>query len=797
MEYVNYNGKKYLVNNFKLDLSGEGIKDIAQIKNLKNLTTVKSLDLWNNSISNISGFGEIPQLQELNLRDNNIVEVCGLDNLENLEVLNIANNKIKNLSGLKTLKKLKNLEIHGNQIEDINGLNKLTNLEKLGLSSNKISKISGLDSLEKLKDLYLNNNQIEKIENINHLSSLSYIDLSSNPIDEIAGFENLTNLKNIKLNNTLIKEELFTKLGGLKADLSSSYTVKEPQNLVKYCRGDYVEYQDKYFFLNGKTLELNKLRIKDISDIKRLKELDFLEHLKLANNQIKEIKNLNALVNLKSLALSSNQIEKIKNLDSLSNLEILALNDNQILEINGLDKLEKLQKLNMSNNNITKIKGLKNLQHLKQLILSGNSINSIEDLQMLKNLEYLHIASNNINKFQGLDIQINLKWLYLENNNLTSVKGIEKLSRLEILNLNNNSINDIEYITECITLKKLYLGNNKIAKFEDLGNLVNLIFLNIENNKIDANLYEILKLTDNSPRLFVSYCLLRQLIENMEKKIIWSDSIRKYPYLKGINYDELRKISSRFRYVEILINNNYEIQAIVTPECLVVELDTILEPFPENEDLSYTFLREKLKLITDKAAKEFSLYIKEKRLSKYPIYETEKGIRKLGKEQLTHQLVIYDAPNQRFFLNRSQFEFRLKQIDKFLTFNKKQSSQIYKYAFITDEIIKNNSAAINFLEQKLNWHLIYVSKDEKTTDIDAKITTFVNDLNNLYSRRWDTIHLITADHQLINFFLNTFKTTPLTNLFFITNPDEDLLTSIGELKKYDNDNLNLNIYHRA
>ncbi len=147
------------------------------------------------------------------------------------------------------------------------------------------------------------------------------------------------------------------------------------------------------------------------------------------------------------------------------------------------------------------------------------------------------------------------------------------------MNLNNNSIQNIEYFVECINLKKLYLENNFITKIDGLGNLVNLTFLNIENNKIDPQLYQLLKLTDNNPRLFVSYCILRQLIEKMERKIKWPNLIEKIPYLKGLNYDQLRNITLNFKYVEVQIDNNYNIQTIITPEELVEEFDNLIKIF--------------------------------------------------------------------------------------------------------------------------------------------------------------------------------------------------------------------------
>ncbi len=796
MEHVLFKNKKYPVINFRLDLSGLGINDIKEITNLGDLKTVKLLDLHNNNITVINGLEKLCSLQILYLQGNKIIEISGLNTLENLEELKLSNNNIKDITGLTHLKNLKILDLCNNEIESISGLESLTSLENLVLSDNKINKISGLDSLKNLIDLYLNYNEIKIIENIDELFNLRVIDLSSNPISEITGFGNLNNLTHIRLNETRIQKELFDKLGGREGGLGV-IKVKEPKNLVRYCQGQYVEYKGKFIYSNEKRLQLNNLEIEDISDVKRLCELIFLEHLELRGNKIKEIKYLNTLVNLKKLYLSGNQIENIDNLNPLTKLELLALNDNQIKEIRSLESLQNLEHLNLSNNELLEIKGLKNLKNLKELALSGNKITSIKKLQTLNNLEELHLTDNQISEVQGLDNLRNLKMISLSNNRITSIKGFEKLINLEKLYLNHNSISKIENLKRNTNLRELHLANNEIRTIKGFEKLITLKHFNLQNNNIESDLFELLNLSDNNPRLFVSYCILEPIIQNMKDRIIWVELIYEYPYLKNVNYDELRKISNRFRYVEVQIHDNYKIQTIVTPECLAIEMDKLLKFLREDDDLSYTFIKEKLNLINEVFAKELSLYILNKELSEYTLYESEKGIRKVRKELLKHQLAIYDTLNQTYFFKRGFFRNRIKQIENFLLSKRKANCQIFKYAFIMDQVKKENSAAINFLEQDSDWHLIYVSKEDKKTDIDAKLQNFVNDLNNLYSKEWDKIYVITLDRSLINFFLTTFKPYPRTEIYFIAQPDNDLLKFKLGLKKFEEHDFEINVFYRT
>lgn len=85
---VIYNGKEYRVEKhfffLTLDLSSKGIKDISEIKGLKNLTKLQVLNLNNNLISEIKGLETLTNLKKLDLGNNPIYE-----NLKNI----IANKK--------------------------------------------------------------------------------------------------------------------------------------------------------------------------------------------------------------------------------------------------------------------------------------------------------------------------------------------------------------------------------------------------------------------------------------------------------------------------------------------------------------------------------------------------------------------------------------------------------------------------------------------------------------------------------------------------------------------------------
>ncbi len=94
-----------------LELSGKGIKDISEIKNLETLTELQVLNLSNNQIDEIKGLDNLTKLKELNLYNNKVTEIKGLRNLINLRKINLEKNSFINIKGFENQINLQNLSL--------------------------------------------------------------------------------------------------------------------------------------------------------------------------------------------------------------------------------------------------------------------------------------------------------------------------------------------------------------------------------------------------------------------------------------------------------------------------------------------------------------------------------------------------------------------------------------------------------------------------------------------------------------------------------------------------------------
>ena len=665
-----------------------------------------------------------------------------------------------------------------------------------------------------LTKLYLGKNKLEIIEGLDNLAKLKILDFRGNPLKRISGLENLSNLYEIKLDPINIPYILRDQ--GRNGKVYANYCQK---NYVVYNNNPFfVEKADSSFRNIKNILIIDFVKINKISHVHNLKNLNHLEGLNLSGLGITELEGLNTLRSLKLLWLAGNKIEEIKGLGSLHLLEDLSLYDNKIEVMTGLETLVNLKKINLDKNYITKITGVNNLKNLEKFSLKDNErLENIEEIKHLTNLKELNLSGNEkISDFSSIQFLAQLKYLYLNdcqienieflanlkdlevlelrNNKINELKTLKELIKLKVLNLANNNIRNLYSISELKALKSLTLDNNKIINIHGLGKLINLKKISIEGNFIDERLFKNLKLHNLRPNLFTSYCILKPRIENLKNKIPWSDLIEEEPYLKLLSYDQLRQILSSIENIEVKRENG-KITSIETFEFIAQEFNNYIRPFPPHKEIKYAQIATNLNIKNEKIAEKLLKHIFEKDLYDYPLYLTENGVSKEGHKLLKYQLAIFDVPNQKAFFKRGLYEYRLKEIEKYFMTQRDTKTHIIKIAFIKIDDLKDIPAGLNYLDKNLSWTLITNFK-EKETDIDTKIGSVTMQLSNLYPTDWEKIFVISSDSDIVSYFLDTFDRTCSTELFFITDIDNNNLDQQINLNKKTDNIFDMNIYIR-
>jgi internalin A len=392
-------------------LSNQGLTS-ADLVPLGQITTLKSLNLNQNKLTDVSALEGLTGLIYLSLSDNQLGDLSALAKLTALQTLYLDNNPITDFTPLYGLSNLTILSLRGVEmtqeeldalcqrlpncaiyrdyadmeetevtiggqtvsvdvtelelidcgLTDISELAKLTELEYLNLQGNNISDLTPLSGLAKLTKLILWDNNITDISALSGLTKLTYLDIDSNSVSDLTPLSSLTNLNQLWCS------------GNRPSSLQPLTSLKKLTNLG-----------------------LKNDSLSD-SDLEYLKKITTLVDLRLDGNSALTAQAVDSLQS----ALPGCTISKPAGLtDSItlggttyySDATSISCNNAGVSDISGLASFKSLTSLSLAGNNISSLSALSGLTGLTSLDLSYNTgITSVSALSGLKNLTSLNLA---------------------------------------------------------------------------------------------------------------------------------------------------------------------------------------------------------------------------------------------------------------------------------------------------------------------------------------------------------------------------------------------------------------------
>lgn len=188
---------------WSLDLSGNriteltsdtgnlGILDLADNEiasvTVSNVASLRSLDLANNSLSDLAHLSGGHSLASLNLDNNGISDVSELARMPSLAGLTLSNNEIADVSVLSRFQYLSRIEISNTGRTDLAVLGGLDRLRSVVAEANAVSDVAPIAGLPTLFDLYLGGNAVADVTAlVNQAESLDRASLWRNPLDQDA-----------------------------------------------------------------------------------------------------------------------------------------------------------------------------------------------------------------------------------------------------------------------------------------------------------------------------------------------------------------------------------------------------------------------------------------------------------------------------------------------------------------------------------------------------------------------------------------------------------------------------------
>lgn len=138
VEIVDFTGIEYATNLKNLILRNNRLDNSNIDEFLPNMTSLDSLEISNNILTDLGPLAGLTQLKNLTLSNDGISDISILANLVNLESIELSFNKIVDITALSNLTNLKKINLYHNVIDDIEILADLVNLNWLRLENNRI-----------------------------------------------------------------------------------------------------------------------------------------------------------------------------------------------------------------------------------------------------------------------------------------------------------------------------------------------------------------------------------------------------------------------------------------------------------------------------------------------------------------------------------------------------------------------------------------------------------------------------------------------------------------------------------
>ena len=200
MQITRLTGLEYAINLRSSNLSDNDITDISP---LAALTKLEYLLLQGNPIHDLAPLANLTQLKHFKLRGAPIFDLTPLARLTSLEELVLERCGITDITPLAVLS-LHELWLWDNLVTDLSPLANMTTLTQLDLGSNRISDISLLGNLTNLTVLKISGNQISDITPLSNLAQLTVLEARNNKITDVTPLANLTRLENLRIRRNLI-----------------------------------------------------------------------------------------------------------------------------------------------------------------------------------------------------------------------------------------------------------------------------------------------------------------------------------------------------------------------------------------------------------------------------------------------------------------------------------------------------------------------------------------------------------------------------------------------------------------
>ncbi|KAJ8106459.1 hypothetical protein OPT61_g9523 [Boeremia exigua] len=404
----------------ELSLCGKNLGSMHRLDEL--CYRLEELDVSDNNISQVEG---IPYaMRRLQAQNNSLTGLTSWATLGNLQHLDISNNDIDSLDGLAELVHLRVLKVDNNRLKSLDSILHLDGLIELRAGGNDIDMVDfARSNLKSLTDLDLRKNRLLEVRNVHRLSQLQHLNLGACPLT--LARTRLTSIDDNELDEFPLSDVSFEPCKHLRS--------------IRLCRNGMVTLD-----VNGHFPKLESLYI----DSNSLVHVNGLEHLRrLRTFSAREqslgtdadaeacVGNLVRNTDVHNLYISLNPAYTLGITQHLLNLQRLELASMGLKELpNDFGQLTpNIRSINLNFNSIQDLRPLLNIKRLSELLLAGNKVERLRQNVMV------------LGKFSSL---AKLDW----RDNPVTLRFYASASENRVMSLRRNP--DDEQLTDRFTLPR-------------------------------------------------------------------------------------------------------------------------------------------------------------------------------------------------------------------------------------------------------------------------------------------------------------------------------------------------------
>ena len=504
----------------QLNASEANIQDLTGLEHAHNM---RSLYLYNNSISDVSALKELTQLTELNLSSNQISDVSILLGLAQLKNLYISNNSISEVSALSELTQLTRLYLHRNPLADISALSGLIQLTHLGLSENHLSEVSALAGLTQLIGLNLNGNNLTNVSALAGLRKLETLQLGQNSISDASALASVlsgfTKLRYLQLSGNRLSDvsALASVLSGLTelqylflgynhiSEVSALLELAQLTNLLRFSLGgnplNYAAINTHIPALQAEGVPVEfsprtSTALMKISGdahqgvVNTRLPIPFVVEVRDQHDQIFAGVPVTFRVSAGNGQLSTTNTTTDLNGRAQTYLTLGRIPGTITVNVTAAEISQPVQ-FTTTAFLISSPVAISDINLWAKIAETlGKPYDGTITVRDMLTLTTLNANNVNIYDLTGLQLAANLTTLSLNNNHLTEIAPLAALTQLKTLSLNNNSVWTLEPLIGLTQLTTLSLDYNSVSDIAPLVALPQLKTLHMRGNWLDESTFD-------------------------------------------------------------------------------------------------------------------------------------------------------------------------------------------------------------------------------------------------------------------------------------------------------------------